>query len=768
MTADLNNLLKNAVEAHSSGRVQDAEKLYKAILDLQPSHAATNFNIGLLYANAGRHAAALPYLRKSTHLAPENAQSWHLYIRSLLALDETDEAASALRKAHSRGLKGDLFLKIDESIRIKQVSLLLKRGAPHEAYRRAKAALAAFPRSAPLHNLLGSVFASLSEWNKAIDAFQNAISIDPQFYRAFNNLGIAQREKGNAALAINSFMNCISIRPSYPDAYKNMGETYCTLGLFYEAFLVYKNAIENNVADDDVYRAISFTLSNFSFPQSTPGAAEIICHLLDDRNSATPESVAVAAVSLLKCDPFIRNALSSGTDPEENQVLECLVRMSNMPLLLSLMSACPVPDLEFETLFTRLRCWVLLHIQHLRQRMDIVRFQQCLALQCYITEYIYAETAGETEAAASLEKALEEQVLANASPEPAAIACLASYRPLHEYDWSRRLAPSAELAALYSQQIVENGRMRELRAAIPVLRQIEDRTSLQVQTQYEENPYPRWSTTSVPKEPFTLAEMADFLKLRIAPRDTHKVVSPEILVAGCGTGKQAINLASSLRNAHVVALDLSRQSLGYAKLKAVDYGLDNIVFYQGDISDVGLLNRKFDIVQCGGVLHHMADPLSGWRSLLDALKPGGLMNVALYSALARKDITRIRTEAAASRASPSREELSNVRTKIIAEKDRYPEYLLQSSEFYNRSMFRDLFLHVQEVCFTIGEIGAALRDLDLTFCGFVLDEGVLGKFRAANPSPDALYDLDRWQAFETDNPDTFREMYQFWCQKAAT
>ena len=36
---------------------------------------------------------------------------------------------------------------------------------------------------------------------------------------------------------------------------------------------------------------------------------------------------------------------------------------------------------------------------------------------------------------------------------------------------------------------------------------------------------------------------------------------------------------------------------------------------------------------------------------------------------------------------------------------------------------------------------------------------------AITPYDPAAIDLDRWKIFETENPDTFSSMYQFWIQK---
>jgi hypothetical protein len=49
----------------------------------------------------------------------------------------------------------------------------------------------------------------------------------------------------------------------------------------------------------------------------------------------------------------------------------------------------------------------------------------------------------------------------------------------------------------------------------------------------------------------------------------------------------------------------------------------------------------------------------------------------------------------------------------------------------------------------------------------MLDEVSLAAYRARFPDDPAAVNLDHWQQFEADNPDTFAGMYQFWVQKPA-
>ena len=80
------------------------------------------------------------------------------------------------------------------------------------------------------------------------------------------------------------------------------------------------------------------------------------------------------------------------------------------------------------------------------------------------------------------------------------------------------------------------------------------------------------------------------------------------------------------------------------------------------------------------------------------------------------------------------------------------------------SEFRDLLFHVKEHQFSIPQIKECLANLDLSFCGF-FNEKVIQEFKLQYENPNDLFDLEKWNALERDNPDLFANMYQFWCQK---
>src|SRR5271169_5827659 len=88
----------------------------------------------------------------------------------------------------------------------------------------------------------------------------------------------------------------------------------------------------------------------------------------------------------------------------------------------------------------------------------------------------------------------------------------------------------------------------------------------------------------------------------------------EILVAGCGTS-QAARYALREPNARITAIDISETSLQHTRKLQQKYELGNLELHLLSILDVQSLGKTFDQIVCTGVMHHLADPDLGLRSL---------------------------------------------------------------------------------------------------------------------------------------------------------
>ena len=385
----------------------------------------------------------------------------------------------------------------------------------------------------------------------------------------------------------------------------------------------------------------------------------------------------------------------------------------------------------------------------------IVRLFCALAEQCFINEYVFAQSDEETRQSLQLSELLLHRIAGGETLTPGLVAAVAAYFPLHSLPGAqallRRNLPEV-IAELVRQQLQEPLEEIADRNSIPVLTSVDDDVSLLVMDQYRENPYPRWTVDPA-------AALAENPQTGSAD-DTPE--AKEILIAGCGTGQHAVEIARHFPEARILAVDLSLPSLAYARRRTREIGVRNVEYAQADILELAAIDRSFDRIEAVGVLHHLAEPERGWRVLLSLLRPNGNMRIGLYSDAGRRDIVGVRTFIAERGYHPTPEDIRKLRHEILRIYDeRGWRTTIQSNDFYNTSGCRDLLFNVMEHRFTIPKIKGFLSEQKLTFLGFDLEPSIVERFERQFPGPDALADLGNWHRFEMDNPQTFRGMYQF-------
>jgi SAM-dependent methyltransferase len=441
--------------------------------------------------------------------------------------------------------------------------------------------------------------------------------------------------------------------------------------------------------------------------------------------------------------------------------------MASDPLLRALLESAPVRDVALERALTAARTELLQRAiagpDTLDDRLD---FFCALARQCFINEYAFACSADEAAKVDRLQQVMSAALETSASAPALALTALAAYRPLHTLAQAASLPDRpwpAPVAALIDQQVREPIEERELRGTLPALTPIDDEVSLRVQQQYEDMPYPRWLKTAPAGRPINLEWYLrnQFPQARMWFDRSRNGI--DVLIAGCGTGQHTIETAQRYADAHVLAVDLSRTSLAYAQRKTRALGLSNVTYAQADILRLGGLGRAFDLIEVGGVLHHLRDWAQGWQVLITLLRPGGFMHVGLYSALARADIRAARAFIAERGYGSSADEIRRCRQELLGCEDGSPlRNVAKYADFFTTSECRDLLFHVQEHQLTIPQIQAFLRDHGLNFIGFTGDAAESFRRQVTGGDP---ADLDQWHRFETANPLAFTGMYQFWIQK---
>ncbi len=566
------------------------------------------------------------------------------------------------------------------------------------------------------------------ELDSALTCYKKAVKIMPSYFQARYNIGAISQNKGDFSTAIDEYVKVIRIRPEAIDAHYNLGAT----------------------------------LRNFEFSEYKDKTADVILEILNQEKLIRPSEISSSIISLLKLKPNFRNILVRHKTEENLQT--AIEALSKETLFLRLISICPIADPEIESLLTEIRSLTLLNIEKIEDKSSICNTLSAIALHCFCNEYVYNQTDIETPALRALEDKIHKKISENINPRPAEILCLAGYKTLSEYAWADSIVGKGELNDVINRQIHETREEEAIRNSIPVLEETTNQVSLNVQGQYEAHPYPRWVNLRLEKEPLSIQQISGRIQLKIPDQTILRCDSPEVLIAGCGTGQQSIEAASRYKDSKILAIDLSLRSLSYAKRKTDKLGIQNLEYMQADILDLHKLGRQFDIIESCGVLHHMSDPMRGWQRLVECLSSGGLLKIALYSRLARVSIAKIRKEIETLGVTSDSSAMKDFRQKVIHSSSEDHKYIRSFKDFYCLSELRDLLFHVEEHRFTIPQIEESLNKLDLLFCGFEGDY-IVNNFKSRAQGIETLYDLKAWDVFENENQNIFAGMYQFWCQK---
>ena len=282
-----------------------------------------------------------------------------------------------------------------------------------------------------------------------------------------------------------------------------------------------------------------------------------------------------------------------------------------------------------------------------------------------------------------------------------------------------------------------------------------------VAQQYERWPYPDWRRITV----WSRQCLPDVIRKIDPDSAEYPPVDADILVAGCGTGRDAAAIALTYPDAKVTAIDISEASLRYAREQCALVGAPNIQFVRLDLHDVAELEQKFDLIQCSGVLHHLPDPEQGWSSLTAVLRAGGVMRIHVYSRIGRLPIVGARNFIRDLLEEPISDDLlRHVRQRLLDHP--ISKWALRSSDFFSLSGVHDLLLHRHEDPFDIPRINRGLNQLGLRLLSFVLPTpDAISRYNKQFPDDLLHRDVKSWLQFERSEPLVFSGMYGFWCRK---
>ena len=434
----------------------------------------------------------------------------------------------------------------------------------------------------------------------------------------------------------------------------------------------------------------------------------------------------------------------------------------NEKLFQLIVKKCLITDLNLECYLTKIRKKLLKKFLSNTDNqffMKIYKFLIVFAEQKFFCEFIYHVSDEEKK----LLKKLENKIKKKDDICELSILLISLYKPLNKCNYLQKklvnyISKSNEFKEFLKYVFHDPHTDKQASISMKSMSNFSNKTSLLMKRQYEENPFPRWRFTLRPIKGNDINEFTNRYS------DTF-FKKPEILIAGCGTGQQAMAW-SAYKDSKIYAVDLSSESLAYAIRKAKEKNIKNVNFYHLDLLDLELLNKKFDIIISTGCLHHMEKPEDGLESLVNVLKPQGLIYLGLYSKRARSEIEWTRKYIQKRKIDVTEDNMRSFRTKILNSENKKLQSIRGLLDFFSLSNFRDLLFNYTEHTYDFIKIKELLESKKLNFIAFnEMNPNVKNSFKNHFPNENDEVNLELWDKFEKIYPKTFLGMYRFWVKK---
>jgi predicted O-linked N-acetylglucosamine transferase (SPINDLY family) len=224
--------LHQAIAHHNAGRLQDAERLYRAVLQTHPHHPDAHRNLGILAMQVGRADAGLLHFGEVLNV---------LFAARRYA--EVAQLAEELTRRHPGWGHGWKALGTG----------LVQMGRYGDALAHQQKSVALAPEDAEAHFNLGNNLLKLARWEEAEAAYLRALQLKPDYAEAHCNLGTVLRKLRLPEEAEAAYRQALRFKPDYAEAYNNLGTTLCDLGRTGEADACFQKALDIRPDFADAY-----------------------------------------------------------------------------------------------------------------------------------------------------------------------------------------------------------------------------------------------------------------------------------------------------------------------------------------------------------------------------------------------------------------------------------------------------------------------------------------------------------------------------------
>ncbi len=252
MELDINRTIQQAFTSHKKNKFDDAERLYKSILDIQPNNINIHNNLGAILNKLGKFEEAEIHYKKVIELKPDYAE---VYIN-----------LSNLNKNF---------------------------GKFHEAEKNIKKAIEIKPNFEEAYYCLGIIKQKLNRIEEAQVCFRKAIELKADYAEAYDSLGLTLYELHKLEEAEFSFKKAIEIKPQFINAQYNFSTLLYKIGRIDEAMDILKKTLQLNPD----FKPSLLLIGNIYFER---GKYELALQNFDICNTESSRALSLASLYALR------------------------------------------------------------------------------------------------------------------------------------------------------------------------------------------------------------------------------------------------------------------------------------------------------------------------------------------------------------------------------------------------------------------------------------------------------------------------------------
>jgi len=266
----LDLVLVEAINHHHASRFDEAEKLYRNVLDAPPGHAVASFGFGLLCATRGRPLEAIKAYRRAIAMRPDFVGAYINLGTVFLTLGQHEDAVTQYRRA--------ITISPENTMALGNLGKALQDlGRIDEAIAAYRVAIAHQPDNAIVQVNLGAALLAQQAWVESITATRRAIDLCPDNAMAYANLGTALMHLEQRDQALAACRQAIALHPRDVSINASLGGAMLELGALPEAIALCRQAITLDPGQANAHFNLSHALKAMNhLPEAALAARQAI------------------------------------------------------------------------------------------------------------------------------------------------------------------------------------------------------------------------------------------------------------------------------------------------------------------------------------------------------------------------------------------------------------------------------------------------------------------------------------------------------------